>query len=84
MALIFLFLMHFKMSSAVCFNLDQYKTLSSGNGLTAVMDVKSGGNTCSFVLFSLGKRCMYSKCIMYTNSYLSKRLTVSSSSGVTS
>ena len=30
MALIF----HFKMLSAICFNLDQSKTLSSGNGLT--------------------------------------------------
>ena len=26
--------MHFKMSSAVCFNLDQSKILLSGNGLT--------------------------------------------------
>ena len=26
--------MHFKMSSAICFNLDQSKRLSSGNGLT--------------------------------------------------
>ena len=26
--------MHFKMSSAICFNLDQSKILSSGNGLT--------------------------------------------------
>ena len=25
--------MHLKMSSAICFNLDQSKTLSSGNGL---------------------------------------------------
>ena len=25
--------MHFKMSSAICFNLDQFKILSSGNGL---------------------------------------------------
>ena len=25
--------MHFKMSSAICFNLDQSKILSSGNGL---------------------------------------------------
>ena len=24
---------HFEMSSAICFNLDQSKTLSSGNGL---------------------------------------------------
>ena len=26
--------MHFKISSAICFNLDQSKILSSGNGLT--------------------------------------------------
>ena len=30
----FSFQMHFKMSSAICFNLDQSKILSSGNGLT--------------------------------------------------
>ena len=30
----FSFEMHFKMSSAICFNLDQFKILSSGNGLT--------------------------------------------------
>ena len=29
----FSFEMHFKMSSAVCFNLDQSKILSSGSGL---------------------------------------------------
>ena len=29
----FLFQMHFKMSFAICFNLDQSKILSSGNGL---------------------------------------------------
>ena len=29
----FSFSMHFKMSSAICFNLDQFKILSSGNGL---------------------------------------------------
>ena len=29
----FLFYMHFKMSSAICFNLDQSKMSSSGNGL---------------------------------------------------
>ena len=33
MGLIFL-LMHLKMSSAICFNLDQLKILSSGNGFT--------------------------------------------------
>ena len=32
-ALIFSFEMHFKMSSAICFNLDQSKILSSGNEL---------------------------------------------------
>ena len=26
--------MHFKISSVICFNLDQFKILSSGNGLT--------------------------------------------------
>ena len=31
-----LFEMHFKMSSAICFNLDQSKILSSGNGLSGV------------------------------------------------
>ena len=30
----FLFSMHFKMLSAICFNLDQSKVLSSGNELT--------------------------------------------------
>ena len=30
----FPFEMHFKMPSAICFNLDQSKILSSGNGLT--------------------------------------------------
>ena len=30
----FSFQMHFKMSSAICFNLDQSKILLSGNGLT--------------------------------------------------
>ena len=30
----FSFQMHFKMSSVICFNLDQFETLSSGNGLT--------------------------------------------------
>ena len=29
----FSFSMHFQMSSAICFNLDQSKNLSSGNGL---------------------------------------------------
>ena len=29
--------MHFKMSSAICFNLDQSKMLSSGNGLLKYM-----------------------------------------------
>ena len=29
----FSFQMHFKMSSVICFNLDQSKILSSGNGL---------------------------------------------------
>ena len=29
----FAFQMHFKMSSAVCFNLDQSRILSSGDGL---------------------------------------------------
>ena len=33
----FLFEMHFKMSSAVCFNLDQFKILSSGNGLIPIL-----------------------------------------------
>ena len=28
--------MHFKMSSAICFKLDQSKILSSGNGLTPI------------------------------------------------
>ena len=31
--------MHFKMSSEICFNLDQPKILSSGNGLTDDDDV---------------------------------------------
>ena len=31
--------MHFKMSSAICFNLDQSKILSSGNGFTDVIIV---------------------------------------------
>ena len=30
--------MHFEMSSAICFNLDQSKLLSSGNGLTNVWE----------------------------------------------
>ena len=30
----FSFYMHFEMSSAICFNLDQFKILSSGYGLT--------------------------------------------------
>ena len=29
--------MHFEMSSAVCFNLDQSKILSSGNGLNPLL-----------------------------------------------
>ena len=33
MVLIFHFKIHFKMLSAICFNLDQSKFLSSGNGL---------------------------------------------------
>ena len=32
--------MDFKMSSAICLNLDQSKTLSSGNGLTMPIKVK--------------------------------------------
>ena len=32
----FSFQMHFKMSSAICFNLDQSKILSSGNGLICI------------------------------------------------
>ena len=30
--------MHFKMSSAICFNLDQFKILSSGNGLNKMVE----------------------------------------------
>ena len=30
--------MHFKMSSAICFNLEQSKILSSGNGLNGLSD----------------------------------------------
>ena len=37
MALIFSFQMHFKISSAVCFNFDQSKILSSGNELKKVI-----------------------------------------------
>ena len=33
----FPFYMHFKMSSAICFNLDQSKILSSGNGLNEIL-----------------------------------------------
>ena len=33
------FLMHFKMSSAICFNLNQSKILSSGNGLVVVIEI---------------------------------------------
>ena len=33
--------MHFKMSSAICFNLDQSKILSSGNGLSLYQTVQS-------------------------------------------
>ena len=36
--------MHFKMSSANCFNLDQSKILSSGNGLMGkVQNLRTGG-----------------------------------------
>ena len=30
--------MHFKMSSAICFNFDQFKILSSGDGLGIITD----------------------------------------------
>ena len=33
--------MYFKMSSAICFNLDQPKFLSSGNGLTLNQTIQS-------------------------------------------
>ena len=45
MALIFHFKCIFKMSSAICFNLDQSKILSSGNGLNDRSVSK--GNNCS-------------------------------------
>ena len=34
--------MHIKMSSALCFNLDQSKTCSSGNGLTIANSFDNG------------------------------------------
>ena len=34
LALIFSFYMHFEILSAICFNLDQSKIMSSGNGLS--------------------------------------------------
>ena len=48
----FPFYMHFKMSSAVCFNLDQSKILPSGNGLTLYFQhyfsyTAAISNTCS-------------------------------------
>ena len=36
--------MHFKMSSAICFNLDQSKILSSGNELILYQFAKFGPN----------------------------------------
>ena len=46
----FLFWMHFKMSSAIFFNLDQFKKLSSGNGLNPcifVFKTRLGGSVVS-------------------------------------
>ena len=45
MAFIFHFKMHFKMSSAVCFNLDQSKFFSSGNGLKGRKSQKKKAGT---------------------------------------
>ena len=39
-ALFFIFLLYFKMSPAICFNLDQSKLLSSGNGLKSFKVVR--------------------------------------------
>ena len=52
--------MHFKMSSAICFNLDLSKILSSGNGLCPI------NNSTDEVIFDHSKR------ISYTNLLKSK------------
>ena len=43
--------MHFKMSSAICFNLDQFKILSSGNGLNNICRNKEKGSSTLDVSF---------------------------------
>ena len=50
--------MHFEMSSAICFNLDQYKILSCGNGLKTeinfgmVEDIVGKGENAGYQPFS--------------------------------
>ena len=41
MALTHHFKMHFKILSAICFNLDQFEILSSGNGLNIIISFTS-------------------------------------------
>ena len=47
----FSFQMHSKMSSAICFNLDQSKILSSGNGLICRLHMHSISQVQNFVVW---------------------------------
>ena len=44
--------MHFKMLSAICFNLDQSKILSSGNGFSAIF---TQHGSCSIAFFQIAE-----------------------------
>ena len=54
----FSFEMHFKMSSSICFNLDQRKILSSGHGLKSSHCLIQGGSKVG-ALTALGQDQMY-------------------------
>ena len=47
----FTFEMHFKMSYAICFNLDRSKILSSGNGLTTPPPKKKKKKKYNYIAF---------------------------------
>ena len=66
----FPFYMHFKMSSAICFNLDQSKILSSGNGLTHshwLYNKPSARTPCSEIWKVQTTHTCISKCYLRNN-----------------
>ena len=52
--------MHFEMSSAICFNLDQSKILSSGNGLILL-----NAQNQTFCLLTLPKQALVFMCLQH-------------------